>query len=223
MVDRNPTHALIDGLSSRARERFLDASFRKSLNAGDRLFLRGDPASEVFLIESGRVAIQRERRDGTILTYTVLGPGSGLGELAYLEGVPCRGASVLALEWTKLVGVPYDVLDELRTSDPSVDRFLIEIMRREVLRLSKHVVVTAYGSVDERVAFAIRVLLGPVTGPPPHRVAVTQADLASVAGLTRSTTNRSLRDLGEAGVIEVQRGRIDALDLDRLDALAEVD
>lgn len=222
-MDPNPTHQLIEGLSSRARERFLGASFRKSINAGERLFLRGDQAAEVFLIESGRVAVQRERRDGTVLTYTVLGPGSGLGELAYLEGVPRRGASVLALERTRLVGVPYEVLDELRRTDPSVDRFLIEIMRREVLRLSKHVVVTAYGSVDERVAFAIRVLLGPVTGAPPYPVAVTQADLASVAGLTRSTTNRSLRDLSDAGVIEVQRGRIHALDLDRLDAMAEVD
>lgn len=222
-MDENPTHALFEGLSDRARERFVAASFRKSLNAGDRLFLRGDPASEVFLIESGRVAVQRERHDGTTLTYTVLGPGRGLGELAYLEGVPRRGASVLALERTKLTGVPFDVLDELRESDPSVDRLLIEIMRREILRLSRHVVVTAYGSVEERVAFALRLLLGPVTGPPPYPVAVTQTDLASVAGLTRSTTNRSLSDLGEAGVIEVRRGRILALDLDRLDALAEVD
>ena len=222
-MDPNPTHALFERLSDRARERLLDASFRKSLNAGDRLFLRGDPASEVYVIESGRLAVQRERRDGTILTYTVLGPGGVLGELAYLEGVPRRGASVLAMERAKLTGVPFDVLDELRESDPSVDRFLIEIMRREVLRLSRHVVVTAYGSVDERVAFALRLLLGPVTGPPPYPVAVTQTDLASVAGLTRSTTNRSLRDLGEAGVIEVRRGRILALDLERLDALAEVD
>jgi CRP-like cAMP-binding protein len=222
-VDPNPTHQLIEGLSSRARERFLDASFRKSINAGDRLFLRGDPAAEVFLIESGRVAIQRERRDGTVLTYTVLGPGSGLGELAYLEGVAVRGASVLALERSKLVGVPYETLDELRATDPSIDRFLIEIMRREVLRLSRHVVVTAYGSVDERVAFAIRLLLGPVSGPPPYPVAVTQADLASVAGLTRSTTNRSLRELSDAGLIEVRRGRIHAIDLPGLDAIAEVD
>lgn len=222
-MDPNPTHQLIEGLSSRARERFLDASFRKSINAGDRLFLRGDPAAEVFLIESGRVAIQRERRDGTVLTYTVLGPGSGLGELAYLEGVAVRGASVLALERTKLVGVPYETLDELRATDPSIDRFLIEIMRREVLRLSRHVVVTAYGSVDERVAFAIRLLLGPVSGPPPYPVAVTQADLASVAGLTRSTTNRSLRELSDAGLIEVRRGRIHAIDLPGLDAIAEVD
>jgi CRP-like cAMP-binding protein len=223
MVDRNSTHGLIEGLSDRARERFLDASFRKSLNAGERLFLRGDAASEVYLIEAGRVAVQRERHDGTVLTYTVLGPGSALGELAYLEGVRRRGASVLALDRTRVMGVPFTVLDELRESDPSVDRFLIEIMRREVLRLSKHVVVTAYGSVEERVAFALRVLIGPVSGPPPHPVAVTQADLASVAGLTRSTTNRALRDLDQAGVIEVRRGRIHALDLDRLDALADVD
>ena len=222
-MDPNPTHALFERLSDRARERLLDASFRKSLNAGDRLFLRGDPASEVYVIESGRLAVQRERHDGTILTYTVLGPGGVLGELAYLEGVPRRGASVLAMERAKLTGVPFDVLDEVRESDPSVDRFLREIMRREVLRLSRQVVVTAYGSVDERVAFALRLLLGPVTGPPPYPVAVTQTDLASVAGLTRSTTNRSLRDLGEAGVIEVRRGRILALDLERLDALAEVD
>jgi CRP-like cAMP-binding protein len=223
MVESNPAHRLLGGLSRQARDHFLAASFRKSINPGARLFLRGDAASELFLIESGRLAVQRERRDGTVLTYTVLGPGAALGELGYLEGVPVRGASVLALDRSKVLGIPFAALDELRDSDPSVDRLLIEIMKREVLRLSKHVVVTAYGSVDERVAFAIRVLLGPVEGPGPHAVDVTQEDLASVAGLTRSTTNRSLQELSEAGVIEVRRGRIQALDLDRLDALMDID
>ena len=223
MVEPNPAHGLLDGLSAQARDRFLTASFRRSVNPGARLFLRGDAAAELFLIEAGRLAVQRERRDGTVLTYTVLGPGGALGELAYLEGVPVRGASVLALERTTVLGIPYGALDGLRESDPSVDRFLIEIMRREVARLSMHVVVTAYGTVDERVAFALRVLMGPVEGDGPHAVRVTQEDLASVAGLTRSTTNRALHDLSDAGVIAVRRGRIDVVDRDRLVALAEGD
>jgi CRP-like cAMP-binding protein len=223
MVEPNPAHRLLEGLSPRARERFLAASSRRSVNPGARLFLRGDAAVELFLIESGRLAVQREQRDGTVLTYTVLGPGAALGELGYLEGVPVRGASVLVLDRSKVLGIPYAALDELRESDPSVDRFLIEIMKREVLRLSKHVVVTAYGSVDERVAFALRVLLGPVDGAGPHVVRVTQEDLSSVAGLTRSTTNRSLQELSDAGVVEVHRGWVQVLDLDRLLALAEVD
>ena len=222
MVDPNPAHQLLEGLSAPARDRFLAASFRKSVNPGARLFLYGDAATDLFLIESGRLAVQREQRDGTVLTFTVLGPGAALGELGYLEGVPVRGASVLALERSRVLGIPYSTLDELRESDPSVDRLLIEVMKREVLRLSNHVVVTAYGSVDERVGFAIKVLLGPVEGPGPHPVQVTQEDLASVAGLTRSTANRSLRDLSEAGVIDVRRGRIRVLDLARLDALVEV-
>ncbi|MFA9564393.1 MAG: Crp/Fnr family transcriptional regulator [Acidimicrobiales bacterium] len=222
MVDPNPAHQLLEGLSAPARDRFLAVSFRKSVNPGARLFLYGDAATDLFLIESGRLAVQREQRDGTVLTFTVLGPGAALGELGYLEGVPVRGASVLALERSRVLGIPYSTLDELRESDPSVDRLLIEVMKREVLRLSNHVVVTAYGSVDERVGFAIKVLLGPVEGPGPHPVQVTQEDLASVAGLTRSTANRSLRHLSEAGVIDVRRGRIRVLDLARLDALVEV-
>lgn len=222
MVEPNPAHRLLDGLSEQARDRFVAASSRRSLNPGARLFLRGDVATDVYLIESGRLAIQRERRDGTVLTYTVLGSGAALGELSYLEGVPVRGASVLALERSTVMSIPYATLDALRETDPTVDRFLIEIMRREVLRLSKHVVVTAYGSVEERVAFALGVLLGPTDGGP-DAIRVTQVDLASVAGLTRSTTNRALQELSDAGVIDVHRGRIQVLDRDRLHALAEVD
>ncbi len=54
-------------------------------------------------------------------------------------------------------------------------------------------------------------------------VPLTQDDLAGMAGTTRPTTNRILRQAESAGLIALGRGRIELVDTDRLGVLARVD
>jgi CRP-like cAMP-binding protein len=49
---------------------------------------------------------------------------------------------------------------------------------------------------------------------------ITQEDLAALAGTTRPTANKVLRELERAGTLALRRGRIEVIDLDRLAARA---
>ena len=48
------------------------------------------------------------------------------------------------------------------------------------------------------------------------RIRLTQEDLATLAGTTRPTANKVLRELERDGVLELGRGRILVLSLERL-------
>jgi CRP-like cAMP-binding protein len=54
------------------------------------------------------------------------------------------------------------------------------------------------------------------TGSAPVDIAVRQEDVASMAGTTRPTANRVLKQLEDEGVLTLGRGRIVVLDPDRV-------
>jgi CRP-like cAMP-binding protein len=51
-------------------------------------------------------------------------------------------------------------------------------------------------------------------------VRLTQEDLAGLAGTSRATVNRTLRELQDAGVLTLRRGSVDVGDLEALAARA---
>ena len=64
---------------------FKDAKL-KSFQAGETIFLAGDPGRGVLLIESGRVEISTMSSAGKKSVLAHMAPGSLLGEIAALDG-----------------------------------------------------------------------------------------------------------------------------------------
>ena len=108
-------------------------------------------------------------------------------------------------------------LDELRATQPSIDRFLVEVLASQVRRLSQRVLEALYEPADRRVVRRLAELAEIYDdGEPPIVIGLRQDDLATMAGTTRSTTNRVLQQLVEAGVVWVRRGRIEVHDVPAL-------
>jgi len=72
-------------------ERLVASAVPVSFRAGDALMRKGEPGDRFLVIESGSVEVSD---DGRVLD--VLGPGTGIGEIALLRGGP-RTATVTAL------------------------------------------------------------------------------------------------------------------------------
>jgi putative ABC transport system ATP-binding protein len=69
------------------------------------LFRQGDPSDLVYVVERGRVAIERETADGGVERLAVRGPGECFGEMGPLFGLP-RSATVRGLGPVALTGYP---------------------------------------------------------------------------------------------------------------------
>jgi len=96
--------------------------------AGQYLFREGDAGAEMYIIESGSIAIQRAARGSEPLA--LLEPGDFLGEMAILEDQP-RFASALARSDTRLLRIERGAFAELLRQNVEI---AIRIMRKLVLR-----------------------------------------------------------------------------------------
>lgn len=186
---------------------------RRAFRKGDTLFHEGDLGDSLHLLVKGRVAVRVSTPSGDVATLTVLGPGSAFGEQALLSPDSRRTASVVALDPCESKVLQRRDFEDLRTRHPSVERFLLDAMSEQVRRLSSQVLEALYVSADVRVIRRLNDLVGLYdTGGPPVDIAVRQEDVASMAGTTRPTANRVLKQLEDDGVLTLGRGRIVVLD-----------
>ena len=209
----------LEGVPEDDRRRLLSATHRRRFARREVLFHEGDPGDTVHLLDRGRVAVRITTPSGDVATVRVRGPGAVIGELALLGGptdaLPRRTATVFALERAETLSLHRDQFMELRSSHPSVDAFLVNVLAEEVSRLSGLLVESLYVPVDTRVLRRLVALAadyadgGPVAGA---EVPLTQEDLASLAGTSRATVNRVVGEAERAGLVEVRRGRIIVLD-----------
>ena len=74
------------------------------LHRGDVIFEKGDPATSLYVVFSGRVAIAAKAADGRESVISVLGPGALFGEMSMFDG-GVRSAHARALTTVHLIAV----------------------------------------------------------------------------------------------------------------------
>lgn len=201
--------ALLRMLSDEDRRRVQAAAHRRRFERREVLFHEGDPGDTLHLIRKGRVAVRVTTRLGDVTTLAILGPGDVVGELALVTQPGRRTATAIALEPVETYALYRPDFLELRRQHPSVDRLLVELLAAVVVRLDQLVVEALYVPADKRVVRRLLAATGVYGGAASGtEVPLTQEQLASLAGTSRATVNRVLRDAEDAGELELARGRI---------------
>jgi CRP/FNR family cyclic AMP-dependent transcriptional regulator len=206
---------LLRSLSEEDRRQVLSAARRRRFSRREVLFHEGDPGDTLHLIDKGRVAIRITTPLGDAATVGVLGRGDVVGEMAVLEEGGRRGATVMALEATETLSIDRGQFLELRRRYPGVDLFIFDVLMANIRRVNVQLMEALFVPVDRRVVRRLLSLADiyaqrdQVDGV---EVALTQDDLASLAGTSRATVNRVLRQAEEAGAVSLSRGRIRVTD-----------
>ncbi|WP_067825777.1 Crp/Fnr family transcriptional regulator [Nocardia inohanensis] len=209
---------LLDGLSPPEQRQFIAACTPRKFRRRDIVCHEGDPGDCVHLIMSGRLVVRVTTPLGHTATLTILGPGEMFGEQALLSPDARRTATIVAVTDAETLTLNRTQLERLRADHPQVERFLTTSLAAQVRRLSAAVLEALYLPVETRVlrrlAHLATVYREPNSAPPEIRL--TQEDLASMAGTTRATANKVLRDLENQGIVHLGRGTIIILDHPRL-------
>ncbi|MGW6330945.1 Crp/Fnr family transcriptional regulator [Nocardia rhamnosiphila] len=173
----------------------------------------GDPGDCLHLIRSGRLIVRVATPLGDTATLTMLGPGHSFGELAVLDSHARRTATVEAVESAETLTFGRAQLSALRQRYPEIDRVLIDTLAAQVRRLSAQVLEALYLPVETRVVRRLVDLAAIYGGSSSTaEIRLNQEDLASMAGTTRATTNKVLRDLQQRNILALTRGRITVVD-----------
>lgn len=213
---------LLSNLDEDVRRRVLSVARRRTFKRNEVIFHEGDPGDTLHLVLKGHVAIRVSTPMGERATLTVLGPGEAFGELALLGEESDRSATAAAVEGAETMALHRRDFFDIRTSDATVERMLVDALSARVGRLTGHLVEALYEPVEVRLARRLVALSETYDDATAETTTVplTQEDLASMAGTTRPTANRILKELEEAGVVAVSRGRIEILDIAALERQA---
>jgi CRP/FNR family cyclic AMP-dependent transcriptional regulator len=204
-------------------QRLLQASRRRTFARGEIVWHEGDLGDALHFIMAGRIAVSVMSRYGQQLTFSVMGPGECVGELALLDSDRVRSATVKALEPTETRSIRRSSFEAIRREHPGVNDVLVRILAARVSRLSNRLQEALYVAVDTRVRRCVLEMAQLYGGAPGTVIPLTQDDLAGIAGTARATVNRVLRQEEVNGSLRLGRHRVTVIDPQGLAKRAELE
>ncbi len=106
------------------------AKFLKHFEKGTVLFLEGDEGEDMYIVQSGKVAIKKKVTDGEAVLAT-LEKGDFFGEMAILERQP-RSATAEVTEDGDLIVIPGEMFGDMIRSNPEI---AVRMLRKQSIRL----------------------------------------------------------------------------------------
>lgn len=185
---------------------------RRTFSRGEVVFHRGDPGDSLQLIVNGRFAVRITTPLGDTALIAVHGPGDAFGELALVSDAAVRSATVSALEAAETRSVYRDDFARLQRRYPAVNSILVHLLAEQLRRANERIVEAHYVDADTRVRRRLLDLSRVYGHGGTATVPLTQEALAEMAGTSRATVNRVLREEQRSGTLERRRGQTLILD-----------
>ncbi len=211
------------GPGNEAQARLL-SRYGRRFSAGTVLFRDGEPATEAFLLQDGRVRLLKQagRMERSL---RVVRPGDLFGESALLRGA-ARSSTAVALDDVVTLAFDHATFEQVLATSPEVaGRVLNQLIRRmrdaedqiEILMLrdgqSKVVVALMKFAQQEQLAAhadGARDVSGQIS------LTLSPLELSAQVGLDVDTVKRIVAQLRETGHIRIQDERVEVPNLDSL-------
>jgi CRP/FNR family transcriptional regulator, cyclic AMP receptor protein len=204
-----PDWPILSPLSEDEKRQVLLLARRRRFQRGEVVVHRDDPADTMHLVQSGSLAVRVLTPLGDVATLAIVGPGGVVGEMGLIRPAGMRSATIQALAATETYSLNRETFDRLRRDHPAVDALLVEILADRVVEMTTRLMDALYTPAPRRVASFIESLADRYSdGSGTATIPLTQDDLASLAGTSRLTVSRVLRDMRARGRVEVSRGRL---------------
>ena len=213
---------MLDALSERERSALLRSAVRRRFARGEVVFHEGDPGDSLHVVTHGAFIARSASTMGEVIAVNVFGPGDIFGEMVLLTPGARRSATVVSHGAGATLMIARGSFEALRTSETNIDRVLLSLLAERNRALTAHLVELLFTPVEQRVCRQLLTFARAVGAASSEGwVCLNQADLAVLAGTTRSTVNRVLRRAETAGLVELARGRIRVVDEPALRRRAE--
>lgn len=195
--------------------RLAAAATPRRLARGERLFSKGDAATNMYVVVHGEIRlVARSPVRGERLTG-VVGAGRSFGEPVMFLERPAMVDAEAATDALVLQLAKEAVFAEIERS-PRFARRVIAGLSQRSESLVQELERQALGSGRERLVDYLVRRAGSGPGPRLFTLPATKAAIASQLSLTPEHFSRLLRDLAAAGLLQMQGRRISVPDVQRL-------
>lgn len=211
------TIQLFDDLPEEQLAVLAGATWEKRFAKDELIFQKGDLPTGLLVVLAGTVKTACQSPEGGEKILDLLGPGQVFGEAALFLDCPYPYLAA-ALASARILHVDGRALLDLIDRSPDFSRRMLLQLSVRVYDITRDIENYTLRAPVERVAgflldhCAASAQAAPVVAfPAPKHV------FASRLGMTPESLSRSMRDLADAGLIEVHRNRITVLDPERLE------
>lgn len=213
---------LFAGLSPFARRELLSTARHREFMEGDFVFLAGDPASQVFLLTSGRVRIIQGNKNGVQVILRIV----GCGELANLPQINPQGthsSTSEAIEQSKTLVWEVVTFEAALSRFPILKRNMQQILEQRIYDLSQRFCDVATAKASPRLARQLLSLLRQIgikrNGQ--WEIKIPHEWVAEMAAMSQFTVSRFLAKWERQGVLNVGHGTVTIQDDEGLKRLCQ--
>ena len=195
---------LFGSLPAEAVERIAAASQPRTLRRGDVLFKEGDEGNELFVVESGRIAIANRSFDGRESVVALMEAGDVFGEMSLFDPAMGRSAEARALESSRVNVVPFEPLRQLFREQPDLLWGVVTLLARRIRNMDMALADSVFLDVTGRTAKRLLELAGEQDE---FQLPITQEELAGLVGASRERVNKAISSFVRLGWIEQRERR----------------
>lgn len=196
---------LLQGMSQEAVRRFNARMRSTKRRRGEWVFVHGDPADSIYLLQKGRIKITALSEDGHEVVHEILGPGQIFGDTSTILGIP-RTTSAQALEASLLCEIRQKDFESLLVEYPELSLQLLKSVGLRLKKAEAQLLNVICNDVATRVREALINLIAFESGIQPEqpvRIKITQQDLANLIGASRQKTWQALKELESSSVLRL--------------------
>lgn len=191
---------------------------RRHFDAGQVIYVEGEPADSIFILESGWVKATRMTREGREQAMMFLRPVEVFGDIAVFTGTGYPG-TVVALEDVEAWVIPARTVLDLLPRHPALAQAVIRHLGERVLHYISLVEDLSLRSVEARLAHTLLQNAENRDGQlvVPRRDWTTFDEMAIRLGTVRDVLSRAVKTLEAEGLLRVEKRVIIVLDPEGLE------
>ncbi|MFN8371576.1 MAG: Crp/Fnr family transcriptional regulator [Anaerolineae bacterium] len=194
---------------------FLNRAPVRQVEARTLLYSPDEPTQVLYMVNDGRVQTYQLAPDGRMITSAILEAGTLFGEMALL-GQTLQGHFAESVTACTLCVMDIETVRTLLLSDTRITFRILETLGSRLIELQQHIAVLTHKHVPERVTALLAQQAKKSRHSPYYEALCTHESLANMVGANRETVTKILNELRAQQVIELHRGRIVILDLQKL-------
>ncbi len=203
------------GISTFTNSRSLKTHKKKEL-----VFSEGNYPIGIYLVNKGKVKTFKSNEAGKELITGIHKEGDFLGYVPLLEDI-AYNESAEVLEDAEIYMIPKQDFFTLVYNNKEVSRKFIQLLSNNLSEREDRLIKLAYNSVRKRVAEALVMLHDRYqsTNSAKTPISINREDLAGIVGTATESVIRTLGDFKDEKLIEIQKGDISVLNIDKLTKL----
>jgi CRP-like cAMP-binding protein len=209
----------------REEQNRLLARYGRDFKPGELLFTDGDPATEAYLLQEGRVRLIK--RVGAVeRNLRILRPGDMFGETALLSGA-CRNSTAVAATDGTLLVLDQRTIEQLITTTPAVAMRVMQQLVRRLRDAEDQIEVLMLEDSRTKVVVTLLKLAqqakpANLTGQVTVELALSPMELSTRVGLDLDTVKRAVVQLRESGHLQIVGEHIEIPNLTSLKELSSL-